>query len=316
MRRGRREHLNRGSRGRGLHVHGLASALVASLFAVVAFSGTASASDLCGATIMEDTALDHDFVCEGAGIAIGADGVTLSLNGHTISGPVVTDASISGIIVNGRMDVSILGPGIFAGVRIVDSSGVEVKDLTSMESREAGIRLEGSSGVRITENTVFGGGHDAFQLRNSHGNVIKENVAEASDPTGCTVNLVSSNNNLVKENSLSNAGTSAVQFARISGMPPSSDNAIEENQIFDSNHGVRAFVGATGNLVSENEIFGNTNGLSFVGPADTPEALGNTYQENEIRANACGIRGSETELEGNTFIDNEFEDNVTDVCTE
>jgi len=279
---------------------------------------TAAASDLCGATITTSLKLDHDLECAGAGIAVGADGVTLWLNGHAISGPDAMDASISGIVVMGRTDVTIKGPGtvmgFFAGVRIVGSSDVEVKGLTVTGSHEAGIRLEGSTGVQIKGNTVFGGGHDAVQLRNSHGNVVKGNVATATAPPGCAVNLVSSNNNIVKENSLSNSGTSAVQFPQIPGLPPSSGNIIKENKIFDSTHGVRAFAGATGNVVSENEIFGNANGISFVGP--TPEALGNVYRENEIAGNQCAIKGSATELAGNTFVENEFVDNVSDVCTE
>lgn len=296
--------------------YGLAVAFLAA-YLVVGIP-TAAASDLCGVTITADLKLDHDLACAGVGITVGADGVTIRLNGHTISGPVAMDPSVSGIIVLGRTDVSIRGPGtvmgFFAGVRIVGSSDVEVKRLTVMGSHEAGIRLEGSTDVKVVGNEVFGGHHDAIQLRNSHGNVIMENVATASDPSGCAINLVSSNNNLVKKNSLSNSGTSGIQLGRIASLPPSSGNRILENEISDSTHGIRAFGGATGNLVSKNEIVDSTNGISFVGPA--PEALGNTYSKNEIEANACGIKGSATELAGNTFIDNEFEDNGSDVCLE
>src|SRR5436189_3017872 len=46
----------------------------------------ASASQVsCGDTITADTKLDHDLVnCPNNGIVIGADNITLDLNGHTI----------------------------------------------------------------------------------------------------------------------------------------------------------------------------------------------------------------------------------------
>ena len=61
-------------------------------FAVVALllpgSGQALVSQVsCGATITTDTQLDSDLAnCPSNGIVIGADNITLDLNGHTVSG--------------------------------------------------------------------------------------------------------------------------------------------------------------------------------------------------------------------------------------
>ena len=51
-------------------------------------SGQALASHVsCGDTITTDTTLDSDLVnCPNNGIVIGADNITLDLNGHTIDG--------------------------------------------------------------------------------------------------------------------------------------------------------------------------------------------------------------------------------------
>jgi parallel beta-helix repeat protein len=307
--------------GRRIRSSGLASVLIASLFAVVAFSGTAAASHLCGATITEDLVLDHDLDCTGVGITVNTSDVTIRLNGHTISGPGDSmDPAISGILVTGATGVSILGPGtitgFFAGVRVVTSSDLTIKGITSSESHEAGIQLESSTGVRIVENNVAGGGHDAFQLRLSHGNVIASNVATATHPSGCAINLVSSDNNLVKRNSVSDAGTSGIQLTRLGTNPPSSGNNIMENEIRDNNHGVRLFNGATDNLVRSNEIVGNTNGISFVGPVGSPEALSNLLLRNTIEENACGVKGSASELSGNRFVLNSVGDNTQGTCTE
>ena len=56
---------------------------------VMAFSGSPAhaANVSCGDTITTDTTLHHDLVnCPNNGIIIGADDITLDLNGHTIDG--------------------------------------------------------------------------------------------------------------------------------------------------------------------------------------------------------------------------------------
>ena len=52
--------------------------------------------DLCGATILADLTLDHDLTCVGNGLIVGADGISLKLNGHTITGSVPPSAAGSG----------------------------------------------------------------------------------------------------------------------------------------------------------------------------------------------------------------------------
>jgi hypothetical protein len=52
----------------------------------------------CGDVILEDTTLTRDLECDGDGLQIGADGVTLDLNGHTIRQVGVHDRSV-GILV-------------------------------------------------------------------------------------------------------------------------------------------------------------------------------------------------------------------------
>ena len=53
----------------------------------VAFGQEAPPGLECGDTITADTTLDRDLTdCPNNGIVVGADGITLDLNGHTISG--------------------------------------------------------------------------------------------------------------------------------------------------------------------------------------------------------------------------------------
>ena len=50
------------------------------------FGPAAAADDLCGATIVADLKLDQDLTCAGNGLIVGADGIKLNLDGHTITG--------------------------------------------------------------------------------------------------------------------------------------------------------------------------------------------------------------------------------------
>ena len=77
-------------RPRAVHATLVASAMMVILVwaAALASSGAEAASNVsCGDTITTDTTLHKDLVnCPNNGIVIGADNVTLDLNGHTIDG--------------------------------------------------------------------------------------------------------------------------------------------------------------------------------------------------------------------------------------
>lgn len=95
---------------------------------VVAWAASpATADDLCGATIIANLELDHDLSCAGNGLIVGADGITLDLSAHTITGSGVG----FGISVTGRTGVSIVGGTVrnfVAGVRVMNSTAIVVRD--------------------------------------------------------------------------------------------------------------------------------------------------------------------------------------------
>ena len=76
------------------------------------------AEDLCGATISDDLRLDQDLVCLADGLTVGADGIQINLDGHSITGA----GSGVGIKIEGHSGVTIFGDGTIAnfmtGVRI------------------------------------------------------------------------------------------------------------------------------------------------------------------------------------------------------
>jgi len=146
---------------------------------VAGMSPEAAASDLCGTTILANLTLDHDLTCTGNGLVVGADGITINLNGHTISGP----GSGVGISVSNRTAVLIVGGTVrnfLAGVQLVNSTAIVVKENRFTGNQDA-VFLIGTSWSTVKENTAWQNTRVGVMLRpsgirNSTQNVVVENT--------------------------------------------------------------------------------------------------------------------------------------------
>ena len=120
-------------------------------------------------TIYDDSELVGDVACAVADapcVAFGAPGITLRLNGFTITGraappmgctPTSKFPSEDGIDVVGQHDVSVLGPGLvqkFASVGIFlgGATKVRVNGITASDNCFSGIFLAGTSDSDIEKN--------------------------------------------------------------------------------------------------------------------------------------------------------------------
>ena len=125
----------------------------------------ATASDLCGTTVLANLKLDQDLTCPGNGLIVGADGIRINLNGHTITGP----GSGVGINVVNRTGVVIVGGTVkkfLAGIQLVNSTAIVVKD-NQVTGNQDGIFLIGTSGSTIKENTAWQNSRVGIMLRPS-----------------------------------------------------------------------------------------------------------------------------------------------------
>lgn len=250
--------------------------VLASLVGLVAPS--AAANDQCGATIIANLELDHDLTCPGDGLIVGTDGITIDLNGHTIAG----SGNGVGISVNGRSNVSILGGTLRnfeAGVRITDSTSIVVKQNQFLENRD-GVDLQ----------------------RGSRRNTIKENEFWDNRARGIMLRGGSADN-VIKENTFTGNRVGILVFGGV-------DSTVQENIVSASGlAGIRLIIG-TGNLIVENTVVSNPAGIDFVVTV-TGTAVGNTFVENTIAMNTCGLTGP---FAGNTFTENLFQGNGADTC--
>ena len=255
----------------------LVALMLASL--VTGAAQTAQASDLCGMTIIENLTLDHDQTCTGDGLVVGADGITIDLNGHTLAGL----GSGVGIVVTGRRDVTIAGGTItnFAvGVRMTTSTDVVIKQMAFVGNPE-GIDLQsGSIGNTIKDSAFRSSATRAIMLR---GNVL---------------------DNDIKHNTFTANRVGILMFGGV-------DNTVKDNIISGSTlAGIRFNVLATGNVVKDNQVTSNLAGIEFL-VTPTGSATGNELKANLIAANGCGLKGP---TGGNAFIENLFQGNTADTC--
>jgi parallel beta-helix repeat protein len=251
------------------------------LVCLAAVSGPAVTADhLCGATIVDDLKLDHDLTCAGPGLIVGADGIRIDLNGHTIAGAGVD----AGLELTGRTDVTIMGGTVrnfLVAIRINTSSDIAIKHSEFVDNGEGIDCQSGCSGNSIKQNLFLNSATRGIMLRGG------------------------SSDNEVKENTFTNNRVGILVFGGI-------DNSLKKNVVSGSSlAGIRFNVLATGNDVKENIIVSNLAGVEFI-VTPTGSAVGNELKGNTIGLNQCGIKGPTA---GNTLKHNSFEGNVSDSCS-
>ena len=127
-------------------------ALLAAVVAVFVAPSAAAAADLaCGDVVMADVVLQADLVGCSTGLVVGADNVTIDLNGHTIDGQsTLTGAGVEAVgrsgvrVVNGRIRSFALG------VFLLDTTESSVARL---DVRDTDIGISVSGGERSFESS-------------------------------------------------------------------------------------------------------------------------------------------------------------------
>lgn len=258
---------------------------------------TASASHVgCGDTITQSTTLHEDIgPCPSHGIIIGAHGITLDLNGHTIFG------------LEGPLD------GI--GVYILDRMGATVKNGT-VKLFDIGVAIEGGAG-----NTVQG-----IVARENFG---QSGVSRGGD--GIAI-LSSSRNRIIGNEVIDNGPFSGIGiYSRVDGdhnratSGPSTDNVIAGNQVLDNtrprtppasntdNDGIRMENDGRRNQILDNVVTGNgLDGIAVFADNFDHVIRGNTVSDNGFfRVSArrgSGIivfnRSQRITIDGNTVTNN------------
>ena len=261
----------------------LAVALALAVAGVLTLSGAKAASPQpkCGDTITADTTLHHDLVnCPNNGIIIGADDITLDLNGHTIDGDGTEAAGCNrrkefcdeglpnfghdGVtVMHGSVRDFAVGPEVAKArhVRLLDISSTSHVFFGAVFFKSArsvirngsfsrnippegdGIGVFSSDHIRILQNKVRHNPGPGIHVDHSNENLIKRNVFSRNSP-GI---LMDGDRNEVRRNRCTrNDACVLVDGSR---------NVIARNRIHKGGDGI-AIENGHGTLVARNDIVG------------------------------------------------------------
>jgi parallel beta-helix repeat protein len=284
-----------------------AGTLIAAIgFALALAPGAQAAKPVqvrCGDVITADTKLANDLVdCPRHGLIIGAAGITLDLNGHTIDGddspfePCPEDEPCDvGIANSGIRDGTAFNGDGYPGVTIENGSvqgfteiGVYVLDTSDNRVRRVrtsgsdfegeGIIYAGCPGCRI-EDSAASGYSAGFVVTRSHDVRVQGNTVSANRDAGVIV--ANSDHVTVARNlAFDQADGDGIQLSA-----GADDNVVTDNVAFGNGGGI-GILGSRGNLVDRNMLRDNGFSGAYLLGADA-----NRVQRNTIVRNGDGSEG-------------------------
>jgi parallel beta-helix repeat protein len=249
--------------------------------------GPASANHVsCGDTIVADTTLDSDLVkCPNNGIVIGADGITIDLNGHLVDGDGTPAADCdpqsavcdSGVVNDGHDGVTVMrgsvrefAVGVLFGTTTGRARHNRVLGVSASRNQFLGLGI--FSQVRSVVRNSSGNGSldrdgNGLALGDSHHVRIVNNSFRHNAHNG--INTGQSSRNLIRGNVFSRNADEGIlveggarfrmtrnRFVRNGGgvtLGPSNRSVVAHNRIVGGSDGIRVEKGR-GNLVAANVV--------------------------------------------------------------
>ena len=238
--------------------------------------------------ITTDTTLTEDYF--NTTIVIGADGVTLDGDGHTIVGPGLDVDFIGDPNMDTNKDPYWMEElNMPAGILLEGRTGVTVKNCRVTDF-VYGFFLNGSSGNTLQGNTA-NNNRLGFMLDWSDGNILRGNTANNNE---LGFWLMRSDLNSLAANTANNNG---IGFELIETY----GNSFEANTANDNAHFGFWMMDTSNATLRDNTANGNNRGFEF------SESFGNTLQGNTANNNINGFGLSESDgnsLRGNTANNN------------
>jgi parallel beta-helix repeat protein len=270
----------------------------------------------CGDTITADTTLDTDLVdCPNNGIVIGADDITLDLNGHTIDGDGTEFAGCAkdefcdvGVLNRGHDGVTVTHGSVRQfvvgvwGLRVshnrlvgISSSGNECCGLGFFRGTRSLVRNSSGSGsgeggngmflfashhVRVLHNSFRHNGDQGIIVGDSTHNLIKGNLLSRNAIVG--IFLEKANRNQVRQNRSVRDGEVGIYVA------PGTRNMIARNRVShvrrSRGHGRAIEVdGGDHNVITRNSVRDIEENAIIVGCGPCPVVVGSVVRRNHIR---------------------------------
>jgi hypothetical protein len=265
---------------------GLLLATAAAALAVAVPQAAAAKSPSCGSTITKDTTLTKDITgCPGIGLKIGADGITLDLDGHTVSAAAERNPKAHGILNEGHDGVTIRGGTVSGfgayGVRLSHADDNVVRDMR-MAGNFTGIGLFESDRGLVTASEMTGSRFVGANLTGGkRDRIVANRIVDSAGP-GVFVHGSPAETGLkhrVKDNALAGNG--------IEIHPGPRATRVIGNTITGApGDGIRVF--EPGTLLRGNAASGNlAHGIDA--PNGASDGGGNTASANGLQPQCVGV---------------------------
>jgi parallel beta-helix repeat protein len=217
----------------------------------------------CGDTITTDTTLDSDLVdCPNNGIIIGADDITLDLNGHVIDG----DGQAVDPCPQGEVcDFGIANDG-HAGVRITRGT---VQDFAF------GVILSNARTNRLSHLFAFDNVLSGILLAETVRTSVRESVTirNGGPDSGVGITLFESRNNTIVDNTAMDNAELGIHLIR-------SDNNLIGHNLVRDNPEDGIIVQGDRNQIVRNEV--RRNSITITLFTANPHAIGNVVRRNRV----------------------------------
>jgi parallel beta-helix repeat protein len=217
----------------------------------------------CGSVITKDVTLRSDLQCDKDGLIVGADGITINLNGHTIthndgknSNSAVDPTKIfggnTGILVPNSNHIAVSGPGEISnfdtGIAFTGTSGGKVSDVI-LKNNKAGALILGSNNIEVSINT-FSNNNYGVVSKSSQGDKVVFNSISGSKNQGIV--FIDTDNSILAANNMFGNGQNGIFLDS-----QSSNNKIDYNNVFGQTTDINNANGLPPNV--NNNDYGHNN---------------------------------------------------------
>lgn len=209
-----------------------------------------STSLSCGQVIKQSVKLTANLDCKTDGIIVGADGITIDLNGFTLSGPGEKSSKV-GIMFADNDEVTVQGPGIIknfqAGALFSGGEDNKISRVTFTDN-EIAVFETGSKNVVIEDNLMFGNSI-GVAAHSSSGSKLTTNLFKSNDLAGVT--LVNSASNELSMNTIQGSVNGIFLDGQSTQNNVNSNNVLQ-NRGVDLNNGNGLPTNINSNVFSDN----------------------------------------------------------------
>ncbi len=209
-----------------------------------------STSLSCGQVIKQSVKLTANLDCKTDGLIVGADGITIDLNGFTLNGPGEKSSKV-GVMFADNDGVTVQGPGTIenfqAGALFSGGEDNKISKVTFMNN-EIAIFETGAKNTAIEDNSMFDNSI-GVAAHSSSGSTLTTNLFKANDLAGVT--LVNSANNELSANTIQGS----VNGIFLDGQSTKNNidsNSVLKNRGVDLNNGNGLPTNINDNVFSDN----------------------------------------------------------------